>query len=60
MKKCKWYCYICGEVLGKLFALCSMSNSTDRVFLAHTKCSVQFDSCFIMDIEKKGIKYLGN
>ena len=56
-KECVWYCYVCGKVLGKIFSLASMSNSTDRVFLAHTKCSVQIGDSFIMDVEKKSIKY---
>ena len=32
MKK-EWYCYICGKKLLKSYFLCSMANSTDRVFL---------------------------
>jgi len=32
MKK-DWYCYICGNKVLKSYYLCSMKNSTDRVFL---------------------------
>ncbi len=36
MKK-KWYCYICGEKLLKNYVLCSVRESTDRVFLCCKK-----------------------
>jgi len=56
-KKCEWYCYVCGKLIERTFTLNSMTNSTDRVFLAHKKCSEQFDSGFAMTVVKQGVKY---
>ena len=39
MSKEKWYCYICGKPIEKIFFLTSLNDRTDRVFL---KCS---ESC---------------
>ena len=42
MKK-KWYCYVCGHKLLKSYFLCSMKESSDRVFLCCKKCINQID-----------------
>ena len=40
-----WYCYVCGKKLLKSYYLCSMRNSTDRVFLVcKNKCVEQVDA----------------
>lgn len=40
-----WYCYVCGKKLSKNYYLCSMNNSTDRVFLVcKNKCIEQVDA----------------
>ena len=33
MSKTKWYCYVCGRKLKKIYYLISTVSSTDRVFL---------------------------
>lgn len=45
MKK-NWYCYVCGNKLLKSYYLCSMNNSTDRLFLVCNKeiCIEQADT----------------
>jgi len=50
-----WYCYVCGKKLPTAYCLCSLNNSTDRVFLCCKKCVERLDSETII-IEVKETK----
>ncbi len=55
MKKPKrrWYCYVCGKPLPKSYVITSLSDHTDRTFLAHVKCSDQFeDEAYLVRIRE--------
>lgn len=58
MKRKKWYCYVCGNKLQKSYYLCSMNDSTDRVFLLckNKLCIDRVNSQDILMIEVIEIK----
>ena len=37
----KWYCYVCGSKIDKIFKLVSLNKETDRVFLLCEKSFCQ-------------------
>lgn len=52
-RKMKWHCYVCGKPIAEAFVLWSLSEKTDRVFLAHEKCIelAKRDNPFVMRVE---------
>lgn len=54
----KWKCYICGHAIIDSFSLFSLSEETDRVFLAHDDCCKRIepkDQPFVLKITKRDV-----
>ena len=53
MKKLNWRCYVCGKPVEEKFALTSMQDETDRVFLGCSeKCVRQLDEVYILYVKR--------
>ena len=48
-----WYCYVCGKAIGKVFALMSMAERTDRVFLVCSPaCTARVEDVIVLPVER--------